>query len=728
MVYSNIMQLRRLGIAVLFVFCAAPSLLFGQTALYEFRFRSPARDQNSYGELLVEIESHKAVAPSSDEKFDVKLVFHNDSGYGDNTPDFYEVTATVWIRAGQKKGTARVLFPECLVVSQRVDVEIDKTGGGTTQSWNTDGWYFDSGFSSNILWITKDIGNANWRHLYLKAGGRTSTSTILRNKPKPQNFQAPAFQRVPRQFKNQNSNARNSWASLSQREFVDARIIDELPETWLEYTNFILVLVSEKNWRTICRDRPKTRQAIADWVHDGGRLVVYNMQPEKPEEPDRRLLRTFASSALEADVYSKVTEWDYRNLPIRWDANQQKYVARFSKGKSSSSYLESQVLGKNRERQPTCFSRAVGGGRVFFEQRDLKRYSLVDWQVIYREGSLQQTRYHNGKIATFNQLDSFGARVRTESPSSFFELTFDIPGVGKPPVNLFRVLIFFFVLVIGPVNYVVLRRRRRLNLLLFTVPAFSFLTCVTLLTYAVLADGFRMHERIESVSYLDQRIGYVNTYSRHQCFGVSLPRGGYEFDKNTLAIPECPRNGQRAIEITDLGDSYTLQGGKMKTRTPHQFMLHSVNATSSKLQVHGITDIADITNQLGGKIHFVCLRDGNDFYVGEDIADGQRSSLLVERGVSTDASIQSYIRRQRDDIQEDYDRYQYYAMYRSRRQPQQFHSTRVLKKFEREAVKHYLRFYPHSYVVVLESNPMVRTCAPDAKIEQQLHVVIGIWK
>ena len=47
---------------------------------------------------------------------------------------------------------------------------------------------------------------------------------------------------------------------------------------------------------------------------------------------------------------------------------------------------------------------------------------------------------------------------------------FLIPGVGLAPVTQFQVLISLFVLVIGPLNFVLLRRWHKLNLLVITVP------------------------------------------------------------------------------------------------------------------------------------------------------------------------------------------------------------------------------------------------------------------
>ena len=65
---------------------------------------------------------------------------------------------------------------------------------------------------------------------------------------------------------------------------------------------------------------------------------------------------------------------------------------------------------------------------------------------------------------------------------------FLIPGVGMAPVNGFRVLITLFVVLIGPVNYVLLRRKRRLHLLLVMIPAGAALVTGSLFAYAMVND------------------------------------------------------------------------------------------------------------------------------------------------------------------------------------------------------------------------------------------------
>ena len=83
---------------------------------------------------------------------------------------------------------------------------------------------------------------------------------------------------------------------------------------------------------------------------------------------------------------------------------------------------------------------------------------------------------------------------------STVSMNLNIRGV---PVYGFMVLITVFAIVIGPVNYFYLRRKRLLWLLLVTVPATALVTSVLLVGYSVAAHGFSIRSRIRSLTVLD---------------------------------------------------------------------------------------------------------------------------------------------------------------------------------------------------------------------------------
>src|SRR5690606_18867259 len=85
--------------------------------------------------------------------------------------------------------------------------------------------------------------------------------------------------------------------------------------------------------------------------------------------------------------------------------------------------------------------------------------------------------------------DDWNARVGVDLQTGDLQfLNYLIPDVGLPPVSSFRLLITLFVIVIGPVNYLLLKRRKRLFLLLVTVPLGAAIVTGGLFSYALIKD------------------------------------------------------------------------------------------------------------------------------------------------------------------------------------------------------------------------------------------------
>jgi hypothetical protein len=83
-------------------------------------------------------------------------------------------------------------------------------------------------------------------------------------------------------------------------------------------------------------------------------------------------------------------------------------------------------------------------------------------------------------------------------------LTQAIAGLGEAPVTLFVLVIVVFALLAGPINFYVLRRRRRPLLVLLTVPLLGFGTTAGILLYGLFNDGFTVRGVERSWTMLDQ--------------------------------------------------------------------------------------------------------------------------------------------------------------------------------------------------------------------------------
>ena len=202
-------------------------------------------------------------------------------------------------------------------------------------------------------------------------------------------------------------------------------------------------------------------------------------------------------------------------------------------------------------------------GRVIVTSGDMNDWKFEDWAVLIN--TVHQKEYLLSK--------RLGATEHViQSPN----ISFAVPGVGNPPVYLFQFLITAFLLAVGPVSYVLLKRKMRLQLLFVTAPVLSIMACLGLVGYAFVADGFQVRGRVASFTSLDHVSETAVSYVRHSNYSGITP-APYEFKADQVVIngraDYSPGTVYRATE-----DEIKVYGGDIRPRTPHQ--LTAVQAES----------------------------------------------------------------------------------------------------------------------------------------------------
>lgn len=216
---------------------------------------------------------------------------------------------------------------------------------------------------------------------------------------------------------------------------------------------------------------------------------------------------------------------------------------------------------------------------------------------------------------------------------------FLIPGVGLAPVTAFEVLITLFVLAVGPVNYLLLRRAKRLHLMVITVPASAVVATGLLLAFGLASDGLSTRVRARSVTWLDQRQGRALCWARLSYYAGMAPRGGLRFPADTMVIPYLrePRIASDASPRRQLFEwdpqGQCLRSGWIASRTPTQFVTLRTRPTTLGLEVVSAGRSWEVRNRLGTRIHRLVLRDSQgDYFVAADIAPGGSGALVPGKG------------------------------------------------------------------------------------------------
>jgi hypothetical protein len=219
-----------------------------------------------------------------------------------------------------------------------------------------------------------------------------------------------------------------------------------------------------------------------------------------------------------------------------------------------------------------------------------------------------------------------------------------IPGVGEAPVWSFLLLVSLFAIVIGPVNYFLLDRSRRLYLLLITVPAGATVVTVCLFGYALFTDGFGVRLRARSFTELDQRAGQAAVWSRQSYYAGIAPGQGLVFPADTtvfpiVAEPEWSPGGLGAMSgRLAWRDEQHLEAGYLSSRTATQFMVQRATKSEARLvvregsgtqRVPGVQGSGpQVENRLEAHVRYLLLRDrGGAYFSTRDLAANATAML-----------------------------------------------------------------------------------------------------
>jgi hypothetical protein len=209
-----------------------------------------------------------------------------------------------------------------------------------------------------------------------------------------------------------------------------------------------------------------------------------------------------------------------------------------------------------------------------------------------------------------------------------------VSNLGVPVRGLFSMMLLFTAL-IGPVNIYVLGRKRRRIWMLWTVPAFSLVTCVLLFGFMLLSEGWHGHVRAEGATFLDETsqrtasIGWMGFYS------PMTPGDGLRFSDNTELTPHFRvdplhyRRQRLGLSITWSDDVQHLDSGWLTARVPAHFLVRSVERRLERLIVTAEPDGSlSVLNSFKAPIQSLWLADKEGrIYTAENIAKGSRGVL-----------------------------------------------------------------------------------------------------
>lgn len=407
---------------------------------------------------------------------------------------------------------------------------------------------------------------------------------------------------------------------------------DMLPDSWIDYSGIDIVAVT---MQTLNELPQQNRMAIVKWVHTGGTLVVSEVgEPARSSRPLRDLIgygkHAFASAEWKGSDLTKrgaitiVQTDEYGNIQ-----------------EADAGETENGDTKKDDAKKDEQISYQWPATSEAFTRIDLMNGVVFAFQDNPFPGSPHDWAWFLNSLGNERFQWTVRHGVAPRSDNSEF-LQFLIPGITGVPVYAFLVLITIFTIVIGPLNYVMLSRRKSLYLLLLTIPAVALATSVSLFAYSVVAHGFSIKSRVRSLTILDQKSQTAVSTNRIALYAGLAPSDGLRFGAETAVYPIWPRSTGFESGTVDWTESQSLGSGWLRSRTRTQFLTVSHRVERGRLEV-GIPANGQlaVSNGLEWNLQTLVLADiDGNLFAGSDISAGASTKLLPADAVQLNAVVQ----------------------------------------------------------------------------------------
>jgi len=373
--------------------------------------------------------------------------------------------------------------------------------------------------------------------------------------------------------------AHAAGAGRSGEVHVGAARLTDMPRSWEAYSSLDLVVLD------LAGGEPESDalDALLAWVRCGGRLLVSG--------EDARGLLTRSPAAA---------GWLEDRFEVKGGAPCDLRVYRFAHGLLVLD--EVPELGAS----PMEVSRRSQATGVIAHDLDLSK----SW-----------TRWRDGGSRMSGALSLLG-------------------GFGRLPLRGYIVFLVLFAVLIGPVNFLWVRRQRKPMLLLVTVPGIALCVSIGLVLYGILAEGLDVKANTRSWSVLDQRVSQATTAEARRLFAGSSPGAGLRPERGTAVFPEPVERWQSRQQMIrfrqDLTDGRLLTDGFVQVRQPFSQLVLGDRAARSRLEARHAGEGVEVSNALGATVDSLLLRspDGEYHLLEGELAPGASAHLRPTSGIS----------------------------------------------------------------------------------------------
>lgn len=417
--------------------------------------------------------------------------------------------------------------------------------------------------------------------------------------------------------------SRHYPSQVAERDHAVVAPASGLPVNWLDYSGLDLVAVAWTDWNG--KLSASEREAILKWTSAGGVLVIYETL-----KPAARLVELSQSLKLDHGTagWGDCLPDDYRATTIT-----KAEALRIAGGNTPASGTVTTTEGDEEAKgevdiaadhwiigKDTYSQRDWMLGKIYVFKENPFPGTASDWA--WWLSSLPKDQSHWPR--------KFGMSSRTVN-NEF--LNFLIPGVGSVPVFAFLTLITLFTIVIGPLNYYWLHKRRRLAAMVFTVPLIAGVTSLLLFGYSLISDGFSIRSRVNSFTWLDQEHKSAVSLSRICLYAPFAPSSGLTFSPECAVFPIWRTSTNFDSGNLDWsGNDQRFNSGWFRSQTWTQFQTVECRDERGRLDFTPPSDpdaeSITVSNGLAWDLEYLVIKGtGPNWYGGENVPAGATAQL-----------------------------------------------------------------------------------------------------
>ena len=207
-----------------------------------------------------------------------------------------------------------------------------------------------------------------------------------------------------------------------------------------------------------------------------------------------------------------------------------------------------------------------------------------------------------------------------------------IPGIEGVPARVYLSILLLFSLIIGPVSFWYLWRRKQRVLLVLTAPLISLIFIVLLAGYAIAGEGFGVHGRAVTFTVLDETTKQAVTRASVSMYAAGMtPSGGMHFGRDVAVFPIGPTgDGSRERMTIDLTETQRFSAGVLQARAPTNVEEVTLRPSRERLSFTRAADGITVVNGLDATMTHLVYRDGQTTYrLDAPLAAGAKRTLTA---------------------------------------------------------------------------------------------------